>query len=155
LGELTKRRKLLLIQSLAMDVMMEYGLLADGWRFDLNRWKTGGGQCLHPPIKKIEVSYIYVESNPIEVGYDVVLHEIAHALAGCEAAHGEVWQEWCLKLGAIPYPYCSDEAIERVPAKYMAGCPTCLRRYVMHRRPSKKMYWCPECGPEMGLLFWE
>jgi predicted SprT family Zn-dependent metalloprotease len=30
---------------------------------------------------------------------DVILHEIAHLIVGCEAGHNEVWKQWYYSIG--------------------------------------------------------
>src|SRR5690606_2786854 len=84
---------------LARDLMRQHRLHA--WTFAFNRAKRGMGLCRYTD-RRIELSIHFVTRNDEAEVRDTILHEIAHALAGPEAGHGERWKRQCLAIGATP-----------------------------------------------------
>lgn len=78
---------------------------------------------------------------------DVILHEVAHLLAGHAAGHGPRWQEVCRRIGARP-ERCYDAAVvARPPAPLALVCPGCHRRQDVYRRSRRvsRRQACAEC----------
>ena len=90
------------IRTWAIEQMEEWGLIEENWSFV---WDTRAvrryGQCRYGS-KEIGVTKKLASINTIEETKDVVLHEIAHALAGSGHGHDYVWKGWCRKVGARP-----------------------------------------------------
>ncbi len=58
-----------------------------------------------PPT--IELSRSFFMDNPPNICTDTILHELAHAIVGCKAKHGEEWKKKCVEIGAIPEKFLS------------------------------------------------
>lgn len=154
-------------QKLALKLMAKHGLTADGWAFQWSQGKRRLGetriqQHRDPRTgkttqrKTIRLSKHLVAMNPEAVVRDVILHEIAHAIAGIENGHNHLWRAACRKVGAKPQRL-ADESVETVPGRYALICNACNRELARrHRRttPGKlKNAYCKACGPSsMGKL---
>jgi predicted SprT family Zn-dependent metalloprotease len=134
-------------ESFALRLMKRHGL--SEWQFGLNRSKRNLGLCRYTE-RRIELSAHFVAAHEEAAIRDVILHEIAHALAGHEAAHGRLWRAICRAIGARP-ERCGDVTMPL--GKWTATCPGCRRQYDRIRRPPRnRRYMCPTCGPERGKL---
>ncbi len=63
---------------------------------------------------------VIIEINKATLGevsghevYEVLLHELAHALAGPKAHHGAAWRRHCYRLGGLPKACCSRPQLTR------------------------------------------
>ena len=128
--------------------LIEQHRLGD-WQFGFNRRKRSLGLCWYER-RRIELSIHFAARHEEAEVRDVILHEIAHALAGPKAAHGPKWRTICRAIGARP-ERCSDTAM---PAgHWRATCPTCRCEFNRFRRPPRnRRYLCPKCGVEKGRL---
>jgi predicted SprT family Zn-dependent metalloprotease len=135
------------VEALARRLMRRHGLAR--WEFGLNRSKRNLGLCRYT-LQRIELSAHFVAGHDEPAIRDVILHEIAHALAGHEAAHGPLWRAICRAIGARP-ERCGNV---RMPlGRWLATCPGCCRQFDCIRRPPRnRRYMCPTCGPEIGQL---
>ncbi len=106
-------------EDLAYELMAEFGLLEAGWRFAWNRRKASFGLCRWAS-RTLELSAPLTEVNDADLIEDTVRHEIAHALAGRDAAHGPDWRAACEITGARPRA-CSQGV--GVPARWAGVCP--------------------------------
>jgi predicted SprT family Zn-dependent metalloprotease len=149
--------KMQAIRELAIKEMEKWGLRPPKWVFEFNNRKQTLGICQYPfPLRgipgKIQLSRYYVEKNNQEEIMETVRHEIAHALAGCDAGHGPRWKQECLRVGAKPVR-CGDGTAVMPPGKWQANCRGCQKTYHKHRRPKELAhYHCPKCGPGKGML---
>lgn len=87
-------------RTLANELMSKHGLLQRGWKFAFDRAKARCGQCDYT-TRVITLSRFYV-SDPNVPSDDIrntILHEIAHVLAGDEAAHGPLWKRVAVSIG--------------------------------------------------------
>lgn len=113
----------------AVSLMSKHGLIAKGWTFAFDTAKTRMGSCRYQS-KQITLSKHFTELNDIEFISNVILHEIAHALAGHACGHGGMWKLYAKSIG------CTGDRIEAAPAapkgKYIAACPNCKRQVVKH-----------------------
>lgn len=84
----------------ATKLLKEHGLIKKGWHFGLDRAKTRCGVCDYG-AKVISLSRLYVQEPSVsfEDIENTILHEIAHALAGYEAAHGPLWKQMAKSIG--------------------------------------------------------
>ena len=65
------------------------------------------------------------ELNGVDKVKDTILHEIAHAIAGYSAGHGQKWKDVCIQIGAKP-ERCYDSKTTNTPElKYKAVCGAC------------------------------
>ena len=71
---------------------------ADAWTFGFDNAKTRGGQCNHT-TKRITVSRHLASRFDDDEIHQVLLHEVAHAIAGPAAGHGPKWRSVARELG--------------------------------------------------------
>lgn len=88
--------------------------------------------------KKITLSRHYAVLLPKEEIHDVILHEIAHALAGHKAAHGPVWKAAARKVGAKPSRCTVPSARPAAPIE--GRCPKCDVKVSEHHRMPRAVY---------------
>lgn len=96
------------VASQAHDLMNHYGL--HDWSLKFNSSRRQLGACDHKR-KRIILSRIQAVHRTRDQVTDVILHEIAHALAGWKAGHGPAWKEVAIQLGARPRA-CAPESDE-------------------------------------------
>ncbi|MBO0609337.1 SprT-like domain-containing protein [Myceligenerans salitolerans] len=127
-------------RNLARDLMDRHGL-AD-WRFEYDDAKRRAGMC-HFAARRISLS------APLAAVYDegevrdTVLHEIAHALAGHEAGHGEQWRAKAREIGCSGLRYVDPQA-PTLDGPWIGVCPG-GHRTTRFRRPGVPMS-CRKCG---------
>ena len=135
--------KLIEIKMYAYDKMVEWGLINKGWKFVWdNKARRRYGQCRYSK-KEIGVTKRLALINTTEESKDVVMHEIAHALAGAGHGHDSHWKHWCIKVGAKPERcYKSESAggnVKTVEGKYqVVNKDTGEVYYSYHRKPKIK-----------------
>ncbi len=139
-------------KKLTRELMDDHGL--HDWKLQFRNLKRLCGYCRYG-TKTIALSKFFVENNDIAAVYDLVKHEIAHALVGPGHRHNHVWKAKARELGCRPVR-CAKNAI--MPAgKYQAVCPTCKKQFHMHRRPKHGLsgYYCRACGQVKGTLVYK
>jgi predicted SprT family Zn-dependent metalloprotease len=129
----------------AQRLLREHGL--DDWRVELDGAKRRAGVCrfgervigLSAPLTRLH--------GEAEV-LDTIRHEIAHALAGPRAGHGEVWQAVATRIGCSTRR-CLPVDAPRVPGAWVG---VCSQGHVAerHRRPDRVMT-CARCSPAFAL----
>ncbi len=92
----------------ARKLMDRYGLR--GWSLDFNNSRRQLGAC-EWATKRILLSREHAVQKSPELVTDIILHEIAHALAGPGAGHGPAWKTMAVRLGARPRS-CAPEPAE-------------------------------------------
>lgn len=109
------------------------------WSFGFDHARTRAGQCDHTK-KRITVSrHIAARADDDEI-HQVLLHEVAHALAGPRAAHGPRWKAVADELGyAGSRLYRGTGADDLAP--WVGECPG-GHAHVRHRRPTRPV----SCG---------
>lgn len=126
---------------LAMERMAHYEL-ADSWSIAYDRGRARAGAC-HFASRKLSFSRHLIAKTPKQ-WMEVILHEIAHAIAGPEHHHDSTWQLICRAIGGSGERYHDMVLVEpKWALECVAGCwrRPCLRRSLLHRKPL-----CPECG---------
>jgi predicted SprT family Zn-dependent metalloprotease len=106
-------------EELAHELMAEFGLHEAGWRFAWNRRKASFGLCRWAS-RTVELSAPLVEVNDVDLIEDTIRHEIAHALAGRDAAHGPHWRAACEITWAHPRACAQGVGL---PARWAGVCP--------------------------------
>lgn len=108
-------------EALARRLMADHDL-PGGWTFAFDSATRRMGLCSYQH-RRISISrHFTAHATEAEVR-DVVLHEIAHVLAGYAAKHGPQWKAVARRLGATPKacghnPYAmSDEAVQKRMSK--------------------------------------
>ncbi|MBS1673735.1 MAG: SprT-like domain-containing protein [Actinobacteria bacterium] len=127
--------------------------LDPSWSFGFDNAKRRAGAC-HYGDKRITVSrYLAARFDDDEI-HQVLLHEVAHALAGHEAAHGAVWKRAARALGYVGgTTHHGETATELAP--WVGRCPSGHVTY-RHRRPTRASS-CARCSrhyDERFLLAW-
>ncbi|MCY4170164.1 MAG: SprT-like domain-containing protein [Bacteroidetes bacterium] len=92
------------VENQARELMNRYGL--NDWVLEFNDARRQLGACKYS-TRNIVLSRVLVLNHSPEQITDVILHEIAHAIAGWEAGHGPKWKAICEQLGARPISYAS------------------------------------------------
>lgn len=72
-----------------------------GWTFAFNRQRRTLGLCRYRE-RRIELSRMHALRGSLADAETTLIHEIAHALAGPNTAHGPLWRAQMLALGAAP-----------------------------------------------------
>ncbi|SKC45925.1 SprT-like domain-containing protein [Krasilnikoviella flava] len=126
---------------LARRLMAEHGLA--GWTFRFDRARRRAGLCRYD---RREISL----SGPLTELYDeadvreVVLHEIAHALAGARHGHDSVWRATARSIGSTGRRVVRDGSPE-VEGDWVGRCPA-GHRVTRFRRPQRPQA-CARCSP--------
>ena len=138
--------------TLARELMNAYGLqaLPVGW----TRAKRQFGRCTFTRdatgrrvAKAIEISWPLTRVNPIEVVRNTILHEIAHALAGYDAAHGPAWVAMAHRVGARPERCVpdGDPTVVDILGRFTYSCPVCPWTMNRHKRLRRNSS-CHKCS---------
>jgi len=129
-------------QELAIHLMGKHKLDDRGWYFDWDRGVRRFG-CTHYGTKRITLSRHLTELNSEKEVKQVILHEIAHALAGFEAAHGPVWASTVRQIGGSAR---RTHSAETPPSKLIATCRKCGRHSFRERQPNRGVHVaCVDC----------
>ena len=123
-------------QTLAVTLMKKHRLLDKGWTFKYDNAVKRFGVCRYRS-KTIGLSRKLVLLNDKEQVMDTILHEIAHAIAGYEAGHGEIWKHVCIQIGAKPNRCYNAEETNVVELKYYAVCGACGKEHQKARLVNK------------------
>lgn len=144
-------------KALALKLMSQH--LSDGWRFEFMNSKKAIGQCKQ--FRGRDYGWIRLSSHliPVMDEADVkntILHEIAHALVGCEHGHDWVWRSKAREIGCSGERTTRLDIANQVNHKYKATCPRCGNVSGMSRK-AKVDYWCKCTGrtfrPEDKLVW--
>lgn len=137
----------------AADRLLAQHELTD-WSFRFDRARTRCGSC-HYGKRQISLSRYFVELNDPDEVENVLLHEIAHALAGPGVGHGPAWRTIAATIGARPEATASP-AIPMPRARWALVCRNCLQVVARrHRRVlDLRFVRCRSCGTNTGELVW-
>lgn len=112
------------------------------WTFAFDHAKTRAGQCDFAK-RRITVSRYLAARFSDDDADQVLLHEIAHALAGPRAAHGPVWRRTAAAIGYTGSRlYDGPVASELAP--WVGRCPV-GHEHVRYRRPTRTLA-CAKCS---------
>ncbi len=116
--------------------------LDPSWSFGFDNAKTRAGLCDYR-AKRITVSrYLAARYEDDEI-HQVLLHEVAHAVAGHRAGHGRAWKSAAEELG-YEGSRLHDGAIADELAPWVGRCPAGHEHY-RYRRPTRPLS-CGRCG---------
>ncbi|MBI5722845.1 MAG: SprT-like domain-containing protein [Planctomycetes bacterium] len=139
-------------RDLAIDLMDRHGLTEGGWRFRFIRSRRILGQC-RKERREICLSVFFTALNDEGRIEQTILHEIAHALAGCENGHGPAWKTQAVRLGVRPRSVARN--VRMPQGRYKAHCPKCGDVGFAHRRPKylgQAQYKCKICRSTITWL---
>jgi len=123
--------------------------LDESWTFGFDNAKRRAGQCDFR-AKRITVSrYLAARFEDDEI-HQVLLHEVAHALAGHRAAHGPSWRRVAAELGYVGGTTHHGETAEEL-APWIGTCPAGHITY-RHRRPGRATS-CAKCSKTFDPRF--
>lgn len=142
--------------------MRKHSLIEAGWRF---AWGHGRRRLGSAEVRRsatgqetrtLRLSRHLVDLNDESAVREIILHEIAHALAGLEHGHGPAWRETCRRLGAAPRRL-ADAAVQTPAAPLAVWCPGCRQVIAgrFRRIPATRLArsQCRSCGPaSLGKL---
>ena len=127
--------------------------LDSGWTFGFDNAKTRAGLCNYT-AKRITVSkYLAARYEDDEI-HQVLLHEVAHAMAGTRAGHGAQWRATAKELG-YEGKRLHDGAIADELAPWVGTCPAGHVHY-RYKRPARPLA-CGKCARRFdaaNLITW-
>ena len=127
--------------------------LDPSWSFGFDNAKTRAGLCNYT-AKRITVSkYLAARYEDDEI-HQVLLHEVAHAVAGTKAGHGPKWRAIGKELG-YEGTRLHDGAIADELAPWVGHCPTGHVHY-RYKRPARPLS-CGKCSRRFdaaNLITW-
>ncbi|MCU1512941.1 MAG: Phage-related protein [Microbacteriaceae bacterium] len=112
------------------------------WSFGFDTAKTRAGQC-NFTSKRITVSRYLAARYEDEEIHQVLLHEVAHAMAGTRAGHGAKWKSIAADLG-YEGKRLHDGAIADELAPWVGNCPAGHVHY-RYREPKRQLA-CGKCS---------
>lgn len=146
------------IEKHAKALMTAHGVGRLEFAFDNGKRRLGAthftnvGSKDHPTwiANRISLSRHYAVLIPHDEIRDVILHEIAHALAGKEANHGPAFMRKCREVGAKPARCATPSA--RPPAPIEGRCLTCDMKVSEHHRMPRAIYVHRTCRTRLVYI---
>jgi predicted SprT family Zn-dependent metalloprotease len=112
------------------------------WSFGFDNAKTRAGLCNYT-AKRITVSKHLAARFEDDEIHQVLLHEVAHAMAGTRAGHGPRWKAIARDLG-YEGSRLHDGAVATELAPWVGSCPAGHEHY-RYRRPTRPLA-CGRCS---------
>ena len=135
------------VVQLASRLFQEHGLI--NYSFGFDRAMRRAGLCNYTQ-KRITLSKHFVATADMDSIEQVLLHEIAHALAGQSAGHGKLWKLKATELG-YRHEKLSGEEISQSSSKWVGRCPNDHTHYRM-RKPTRALS-CKHCAPRFSRAY--
>lgn len=142
-------------------LMQKHGL--EGWKFEWSNKRVAAGTC-HGYCKKITLSRIITaHADEIDV-INVILHEIAHALAPPGSGHNWVWKQKLIEIGGDGERCYDDQSsLNRgriLSANWKGTCPNGHVLFkIRHKVKARTRQSCGQCRPgkfdERFIINWE
>jgi predicted SprT family Zn-dependent metalloprotease len=123
--------------------------LDDSWTFAFDNARTRAGLCNYDK-KRISVSRLLAARYDDDEIHQVLLHEVAHALAGSGAGHGPAWKKIARDLG-YEGKRLHGGAIADELAPWVGECPQGHVHY-RYKRPTRTVS-CAKCSRRFDLRF--
>ena len=112
------------------------------WSFGFDHAKRRAGLCNYTE-RRITVSRYLAEKFDDDEIHQVLLHEVAHAMAGSDAGHGPAWKRIAAEIGYVGgRTHDGEIAHERAP--WVGACPAGHEHY-RFRRPTR-VTSCGRCA---------
>lgn len=119
------------------------------WSFGFDNAKRRAGLCDYTR-KRITVSRYLSARYDDDTNHQTLLHEVAHALAGADAAHGARWKAVARDLGYVGgVTHAGETATDLAP--WVGVCPSGHTAY-RHRRPARATS-CVKCAPRFDQRY--
>jgi predicted SprT family Zn-dependent metalloprotease len=123
--------------------------LDSSWTFAFDHARTRAGLCNYA-AKRISVSRLLAARYEDDEIHQVLLHEVAHALAGPDAGHGPVWKRISRDLG-YEGKRLHGGAIADELAPWVGTCPAGHVHY-RYKRPTRVVS-CAKCSRRFDLRY--
>lgn len=134
------------VQMMMNNLLIEHGLMDQGWMFNFDRAKKRFGLCDYTH-KTIFMSKYLTPGRTFAENYNTATHEIAHALVGHGHGHDAVWKAKAIEIGSSGERCSSMENVAAKPEfRWFGVCDTCEYRVGLHRAPNI-VRSCPNCSP--------
>jgi len=137
--------KLIDAQTLALQLMVDHGLLEQNWYFEFDNAKRRFGVCNYR-YKRIGLSKHLVSLNDEARVRNTILHEIAHALVGGGHGHDNVWRRKAIEIGCDGERCYSTKVVETPESRYIAECKGCGKVHKRHKMTRSLKYGSSSCG---------
>ena len=124
------------------DALIQLHLDPTRWTFDFDNAKRRAGQCNYSKHRITVSRYLAPRFDDDEM-YQILLHEVAHALAGPGAGHGPRWKSIARELGYEGGRTHTGE-IAHEYATWVGRCPA-GHEHVRFRRPTRSVS-CGRCS---------
>jgi predicted SprT family Zn-dependent metalloprotease len=119
------------------------------WSFGFDNAKKRAGLCNFTDHRITVSRYLAARYDDDEV-HQILLHEVAHALAGATAGHGPAWKRIADGLGYAGARLHSGPTADEL-APWVGTCPSGHVVY-RHRRPSRRSS-CAVCSRRFDARF--
>ncbi len=116
--------------------------LDPGWSFGFDSAKRRAGLCNYTD-RRITVSRYLAEKFEDDEIHQVLLHEVAHAMAGPAAGHGREWKRIAAEIGYVG-GRTHDGEIAHERARWIGACPA-GHEHFRFRRPTR-VTSCGKCA---------
>ncbi|MGN6502855.1 MAG: SprT-like domain-containing protein [Pseudolysinimonas sp.] len=123
--------------------------LDPSWTFGFDNARTRAGLCSYDK-KRISVSRLLAARYEDDEIHQVLLHEVAHALAGAGAGHGPRWKKVARELG-YEGKRLHGGAIADELAPWVGHCPAGHVHY-RYKRPTRVVS-CARCSRSFDLRY--
>ena len=127
--------------------------LDPSWTFAFDNARTRAGLCSYDK-KRISVSRLLAARYEDDEIHQVLLHEVAHAIAGTRAGHGPKWKAVAKDLG-YEGKRLHDGEIANEFAPWVGTCPAGHVHY-RYRKPARALS-CGKCSRRFStanLIAW-
>lgn len=126
--------------------LKKWNLWEKGWRLTWmnNSGKSRVGECDYH-AKEIRLSRNYCIANDEDIVRDIILHELAHAMA-VGHGHDHIWKYWCNRVGAKPERCYNTKEINYVNTGRYLWCWACGYEDHSFARKPKYRIRCPDCS---------
>ncbi|MBC7518891.1 MAG: SprT-like domain-containing protein [Microbacteriaceae bacterium] len=128
--------------------------LDSSWSFAFDAAKTRAGLCNYTHHRITVSRHLAARFDDDEI-HQVLLHEVAHAMAGSRAAHGPRWRAVASELGYVG-TRLHDGAIASELAPWVGACVGGHLHY-RYRRPTRVLA-CGKCSRNFDsahVIRWE
>jgi len=116
--------------------------LDPSWSFGFDNAKKRAGLC-NFTLKRITVSRYLAARYDDDMTHQILLHEVAHALAGPRAGHGPRWKQVAQKIGYDGQRTHDGEIADEL-APWVGACPA-GHPHFRYRKPTRALA-CGLCG---------
>ena len=112
------------------------------WSFGFDNAKTRAGLCNYTASRITVSRYLAARYEDDEI-HQVLLHEVAHAIAGTRAGHGQRWKATARDLGYAGKRLHSGSIANEL-APWVGSCPAGHLHY-RYKRPTRPLA-CGRCS---------